>query len=58
MPELTPAQWGAVALALAIAAPACIAILYALCRAAGEADDRADAMQRDMEERGQMWSHK
>ena len=52
MPELTPAQWGAVALALAIAAPACIAILYALCRAAGEADDRADAMQRDMEERG------
>ena len=54
---MTPLQWTMFALAFVIAAPAVVALLYAMCRAAGEADDRADKMLEDIQN-GYRWSHK
>ena len=54
-------MWTIIALAalIAVAIIACVkyggALLLGLCRMAGEADDAADAIQDDMQQRG-LWS--
>ena len=52
---MTPVQWTMLAIALVMGVPAAVALLLGLCRMAGEADDRADAIQDGMQSRG-MWS--
>ena len=52
---MTPAQWTMLAIAFVLGAPAAIALLLGLCKMAGEADDAADAILDDMQQRG-WWS--
>lgn len=52
---MTPVQWTMLGIAFVIAVPAVLVLLYAMCRAAGEADDDADRYADEMQRRG-LWS--